>query len=222
MRRRIARLIAKTGRFLTFCGGAAPIGLRLRPDPAERSALKIVRETDAGRCHQRSARHAHEPGLCRGRLCRRADRRQDRRALRQLHRAGRGAGRHDDLPQDRGARQRLHRAADQPFRRTRRPDVARGCVHPVGAGVPGRAVTRADRHLAVMASSVRLARQGRVHARPGAGAGRCDGAQGASADHRVHRRSGRRSADRARLPYRRRARPRIHGRAAIATPTTRT
>lgn len=41
-------LIADTGRFLTFCGGAATIGFRLRPDPAERAALKIERETDAG------------------------------------------------------------------------------------------------------------------------------------------------------------------------------
>src|SRR4051812_48453396 len=32
------KLIAETGRFLTFCGGAAPIGVRLRPDPAERAA----------------------------------------------------------------------------------------------------------------------------------------------------------------------------------------
>jgi len=41
-------LIAKTGRYLTFCGGAAPIGFRLRPEPSERAALKLVRETDAG------------------------------------------------------------------------------------------------------------------------------------------------------------------------------
>jgi 4-hydroxyphenylacetate 3-monooxygenase len=41
-------LIAKTGRFLTFCGGAAPIGFRLRDNPADRAALKLVRETDAG------------------------------------------------------------------------------------------------------------------------------------------------------------------------------
>ena len=41
-------LIAKTGRFLTFCGGAATIGFRLREDPRERAALKLVRETDAG------------------------------------------------------------------------------------------------------------------------------------------------------------------------------
>jgi len=40
--------IAATGRFLTFCGGAAPIGFRLRADPADRVALKLVRETDAG------------------------------------------------------------------------------------------------------------------------------------------------------------------------------
>jgi 4-hydroxyphenylacetate 3-monooxygenase len=41
-------LIARTGRFLTFCAGAATIGARLHPDPAQRAALKLVRETDAG------------------------------------------------------------------------------------------------------------------------------------------------------------------------------
>jgi len=40
--------IAATGRFLTFCGGAGPIGHRLRPDPAERAALKLLKETDSG------------------------------------------------------------------------------------------------------------------------------------------------------------------------------
>ncbi|HUC11315.1 MAG TPA: 4-hydroxyphenylacetate 3-hydroxylase N-terminal domain-containing protein [Stellaceae bacterium] len=40
--------IARTGRFLTYCGGAAIIGQRLRPDPAERVAYRLVRETDAG------------------------------------------------------------------------------------------------------------------------------------------------------------------------------
>jgi len=41
-------MIAATGRFLTFSAGAATIGYRLREDPAERAALKIVRETDTG------------------------------------------------------------------------------------------------------------------------------------------------------------------------------
>ena len=41
-------LIARTGRFLTFSAGAAPIGYRLRQDPAERVPLRMVRETDAG------------------------------------------------------------------------------------------------------------------------------------------------------------------------------
>ena len=45
---RYRELIARTGRFLTFCAGAATIGYRLRPDPAERAALRVVRETDAG------------------------------------------------------------------------------------------------------------------------------------------------------------------------------
>jgi aromatic ring hydroxylase len=40
--------IAATGRFLTFCGGAAPIGYRMREDPLARNALRVVRETDAG------------------------------------------------------------------------------------------------------------------------------------------------------------------------------
>ena len=35
-------------RFITYCGGAPIIGQRLRPDPADRVALKLVRETDAG------------------------------------------------------------------------------------------------------------------------------------------------------------------------------
>jgi aromatic ring hydroxylase len=40
--------IARTGRFLTFCGGAPIIGQRLRRDPAARVALTLRRETDAG------------------------------------------------------------------------------------------------------------------------------------------------------------------------------
>jgi aromatic ring hydroxylase len=41
-------LIARTGRFLTFCAGAATIGYRLREDPGARAALRLVKETDAG------------------------------------------------------------------------------------------------------------------------------------------------------------------------------
>jgi 4-hydroxyphenylacetate 3-monooxygenase len=41
-------MIARTGRFITYCGGAPIIGQRLRPDPADRVALKLVRESDAG------------------------------------------------------------------------------------------------------------------------------------------------------------------------------
>jgi len=40
--------IARTGRFLTFAAGAAPIGHRLRENPAERGALRIVGQSDAG------------------------------------------------------------------------------------------------------------------------------------------------------------------------------
>lgn len=45
---RYRETIAATGRFLTFSAGAATIGSRLREDPRERAALRIVRETDAG------------------------------------------------------------------------------------------------------------------------------------------------------------------------------
>ncbi len=41
-------LLARTGRFLTFSAGAATIGYRLREDPDQRAALRIVRETGAG------------------------------------------------------------------------------------------------------------------------------------------------------------------------------
>jgi 4-hydroxyphenylacetate 3-monooxygenase len=41
-------LIARSGRFLTFSAGAATIGARLREDPSERTALRLVRETSAG------------------------------------------------------------------------------------------------------------------------------------------------------------------------------
>ena len=41
-------LVARTGRFVTFCAGAATLGARMQEDPALRAALRVVRETDAG------------------------------------------------------------------------------------------------------------------------------------------------------------------------------
>jgi len=41
-------MIANGERFLTFSSGSAPIGYRMRPDPATRAAVKLMRETDAG------------------------------------------------------------------------------------------------------------------------------------------------------------------------------
>jgi len=40
--------ITASGRFLTFCAGAATIGYRMRPDPEQRATLRIVRETAEG------------------------------------------------------------------------------------------------------------------------------------------------------------------------------
>ena len=40
--------IGESGRFLTFSSGQATIGYRMRSDPAERSALRVVKETPEG------------------------------------------------------------------------------------------------------------------------------------------------------------------------------
>ena len=40
--------VAATERFITFAAGHATIGYRMRPDPADRTSLRIVKETDAG------------------------------------------------------------------------------------------------------------------------------------------------------------------------------
>ena len=42
------REIVRDQRFVTFCGGAAIIGQRLQPNPADRVSVKIVRETGKG------------------------------------------------------------------------------------------------------------------------------------------------------------------------------
>jgi len=41
-------MIARSERFLTFSGGGATIGYRMREDPRDRAAFRVVRETDAG------------------------------------------------------------------------------------------------------------------------------------------------------------------------------
>jgi aromatic ring hydroxylase len=41
-------MIASTGRFLTFCGGASVIGQRMQPDPMDRVSVKRVSENDKG------------------------------------------------------------------------------------------------------------------------------------------------------------------------------
>lgn len=40
--------LVRTGRFLTFAGGGATIGYRLRDEPDERVSMRLVQETDAG------------------------------------------------------------------------------------------------------------------------------------------------------------------------------
>ena len=42
------REVVAAERFITYCGGAAIIGQRMQPNPADRVSVKIVRETDKG------------------------------------------------------------------------------------------------------------------------------------------------------------------------------
>ena len=162
-------MIARTGRFLTYCGGAPIIGQRMRPDPAERVALKLVRETDAGvvirgqlgmhtspayaedvyvgaLSRVRSAGHPARfivpvgaPGVTV--LCRKRAARDENPFIAPL------SSRFDELD----GQMWLEEVFD-----------------PVGAGVFRRPVARGDRALAALASPLRLAGQGRVH--PGSGA----------------------------------------------------
>ena len=98
-------MIAETGRFLTFCGGAAPIGYRLRARPARARGAQAscARPMPGVVLSGRVGMHtspAYAEDVYVGALNGVAD----RRAPRQLCRAGRRARRHDAVPQDRGAR----------------------------------------------------------------------------------------------------------------------
>ena len=202
-------LIARTGRFLTFCAGAATIGARLREDPGERVALHAVRETDAGLVLQGKvgmhtspayAEDVYIGGLCGVDL---------RSAPRDVHRPDRRPGRHRPLPEDLGPPCKpLHRPAEQPLRRAGRADVARRRVRPLGARLPDGPVARGDGLLALLAPALLLAVEGGVHARPGPRLRTRPGLEGARGDDRVPGRSHHRCADRADVPDRRRARPR--------------
>ena len=164
----------------------------------------------------RQDRHAHQPGLRPRRLYRRPQRRGLQRPSRHLRRRGQRARRHRGLPQARGARwQPVLRPAQRALRRARRPDVARRRADPVGPRLPHRAVRRSGGALAVLASALLLAVQGRVH--PGAGARlhACDGARLARRDRRVPGRSDHRRADRAQLPDGGRARSGVHARGLL-------
>ena len=99
-------MIAETGRFLTFCGGAPTIGYRMREDPADRAALKIVRETDAGIVVNGKIGMHTSPAYAEDVYVGSISGLEDRRALRDLHRPGRSARRDHAVPQDRGARSR--------------------------------------------------------------------------------------------------------------------
>ena len=192
-------------------------------DPAERAALQIVRETDAGLVLRGKVGMHTSPAFAEDVYI---------GATRAIDHAGHRAT--FVVPVNapgvtvicrklvRARPQPVPRAAQQPLRRARRPDVARRRARAVGPRLPDRAVARADRPLAVLAPALLLAGQGRVHAGPGAGLRPRDGARGARADDRVPARPDHRRADRADLPDRRRARPRVAPPTATASPTTPT
>ena len=184
---RYRAMIAETGRFLTFCGGAPTIGYRMRENPADRVALKIVRETDAGIVVTRQDRHAYEPGLCRGRLCRQRFGPEDRRPFRDLYRAGRRArGHHRCAARSRCAtRTRSWRRCPAALTSSTARCGSTTCSIPWEHVFLLGPVARAGRALADLAPSLRLAVEGRVHPRPGVGAGPRDGARPARADDRL-------------------------------------
>ena len=128
----------RTGRFLTFCAGAATIGARMRPDPAER-VRAAARARDRCRASSFAARSActRAPPTPRTSTSASSRRGSIAAASRDLHRAGRCARRHRALPQDlRAPPEPVHRPAEQPLRRARRPDVARRRLRAVGARLP--------------------------------------------------------------------------------------
>jgi len=92
-------MIGRTGRFLTFCGGAPTIGARMHPDPAERTALKLVRETDRGIVIRGKIGMHPSPAYAEDVYLRH----RHRWAPRDVHRARQCARRHDGLRQGRGA-----------------------------------------------------------------------------------------------------------------------
>ncbi len=156
--------IASSGRFLTFAAAAATIGYRLRPDPADRAALRLVNETDAGVVISGKIGMHTSPAYAED-VYLGANNGIDF----QGHRAtfivtANAARRNDHLPQTIRPRHKpVQRPAQWPLRRTRRPDVAGQRADPVGARVPHRTLRRTRRPLAVLAPALLLAREGRIH-----------------------------------------------------------
>ncbi len=93
--------IARTGRFLTYCGGAPIIGQRMRPDPADRVALKLVRETDAGIVISGRLGMHTSPAYAEAVYVGALSRMEVAGRPGELYRAGRGVRGHDIVPQAR-------------------------------------------------------------------------------------------------------------------------
>ena len=212
--------IARTGRFLTYCGGAPIIGQRLRPDPAERVALKLVRESAAGIVISGRLGMHTSPAFAEDVYV---------GALSRLDLSGRPVS--FIVPVNApGVTILCRRPAtrdDNPFVAplSSRFDELDGQMWLDEVTIPRDRIFFVDSSpeaiaaLAQVAPSLRLARQGRIHPRPGAGAGRRDGAEAERADGRIPDRPRHHGADRAQRLDRRRARPRLHaGRLLLPAP----
>jgi hypothetical protein len=170
-------LIAATGRFLTFSAGAATIGYRMREDPASepqsRSSAKPMRVSCS------LARSACTRALPMPRMSMSAHFRVSTSTGIALPISCPVAAPGVTVICRKKLRPRgepVHDTAQQPLRRTRRADVARRRVHPLGARLPAGSITRADSPLAVLASALLLALESGVHLGAGARLHACDGA----------------------------------------------
>ena len=214
-------MIARTGRFLTFSAARATIGYRMREDPAERAALRIVRETDAGVVIRGKIGMHTSPAYAEdvyiGALS--ASTIGEHRAtfIVPVNAPGvtvicRKIAARDPNP--------FVVAAQQPLRRARRADVARRRAHPVGPRVPASTPRRSRSRAGCSGiSSIAGCRRREFTLGLALACTHAMGLVSARGDDRVPARPDHRRADGAQLPDRGGARSAVHaGRLLLSQP----
>ena len=172
------QMIARTERFLTFCGGGATIGYRMREDPAQRAGFRIVRESDEGLVISGKVGMHTSPAYAEDVFISGSQTGIEIGAHRATFIVPVGAPGVTTLCRKIAVRD------DNPFVSplSSRYDELDGQMWldevfiPVGADLPARHLAGADRALAALASALLLAVEGRVHAGSGAGLHACHGA----------------------------------------------